>query len=190
MFDADGINSGTITEESTATVKELSTVFGVTTRRIRQLAEDDIVVRAERGKYLLSESVQRYAAFMAKPESNEEEIKMEMDRRKAELMLKQAKATSAMLLAKELEGKMHRSEDVNLWCQGLIEMIKNALLSMPGQIAVELSLQETAEDCQIILKSAVKDVLREISEFDYDPVFYERLVRERLNMQEVNEDDE
>ncbi len=190
MFDADGVNLGTITEESTVNVKELSTVFGVSTRRIRQLAEDDIVVRAERGRYLLADSVQGYNAFLKKPESSADELQMEKDRRKAELTLKEAKAKVAMLHAKELEGEMHRSEDVQLWCQGLIYMIKNSLLALPGQIAVDLSLQKTAEDCQIIVKDAVKDILHQMSEFDYDPVFYEKLVRERENMNEVNEDDE
>lgn len=190
MFDADGADSGTITEESTVSVKELSTLFGISTRRVRQLAEDDVVVRAERGRYALTDSVQGYVAFMTKPTESEDDLKLEKDRRKAELTLKEAKAKVAMLHAKELEGDMHRSEDVQLWCQGLVDMIKTSLLALPGQIAVDLSFQETAEDCQIILKAAVKDILNQLAEFEYDPVFYEKLIRERENMNEAYENEE
>lgn len=190
MFDAENNESMAITEETTVTVKELAILFGVTTRRIRQLAEDGVVVRSDRGRYLLADSVQGYTAFMAKPETDEEDLKMEKARRKAELTLKEAKAKVAALEAKELEGKMHRSEDVQLFTQGLVNMIKSSLLSMPGRMAVELSLCNSAEECQIIIKDVVKEVLKEMSEFDYDPEYYEALVRKRENMDEENYDDE
>ena len=190
MFDADGANSGTITEESTVSVKELSTLFGISTRRVRQLAEDEVVVRAERGRYALTDSVQGYVAFMTKPTESEDDLKLEKDRRKAELTLKEAKAKVAMLHAKEMEGEMHRSEDVKRYVQSLVNTIKSALLSLPGRCAVELSLQETAEECQVILKSTVKDILSELSEFKYDPAYYESMVRERENMNEAYENEE
>ena len=49
---------------------------------------------------------------------------------------------------------------------------------------------ETAEEAQILIKDAVKEILREISEFDYDPEKYEALVRERQNLDEKQDDDE
>ena len=85
---------------------------------------------------------------------------------------------------------MHRAEDVQLFTQGLIDMVKSALLQLPGQLAVEASLCETAEEAQILIKDAVKEILREISEFDYDPEKYEALVRERQNLDEKQDDDE
>lgn len=189
MYDADNNEIMEITEDTLANGKELAVIFGVTKRRIRQLAEDDIVVSADyRGRYRLADSVKGYAAFRAKPETSEDDQQMEKDRRKAELMLKEAKAKVAMLHAKELEGEMHRSEDVQVFTQDLIDCVKTSLLNLPGRCSVQLSLCTSAEECSIILKDTVKDVLREISEFDYDPVRYEARVRERLNMKEVNED--
>lgn len=190
MFDAENNESMAITEETTVTVKELSILFGVTTRRIRQLAEDEVVVRSDRGRYLLADSVKGYTAFMAKPEADEDDLKMEKSRRKAELTLKEAKAKVAALHAKELEGEMHRSEDVRGFVDSLVYTIKQALLNLPGRMAVELSLCQTAEECQIIVKDTVKDVLQELSEFEYDPAYYEAIVRERENMNEGNNDDE
>ena len=41
----------------------------------------------------------------------------------------------------------------------------------------------------MIIKDTVKDILRELSEYEYDPEKYEELVRERENMAEKAEDD-
>ena len=70
--------------------------------------------------------------------------------------------------------------------------MKNALLSLPGRLAVEVSLCDTAEECSALIKEAIRDVLGELSEYDYDPEKYEALVRERQNMEErsgTEEDD-
>lgn len=189
MYDAGNNEIAEITEDTLANGKELAVIFGVTKRRIRQLAEDDIVVSADyRGRYRLADSVKGYAAFRAKPETSEDDQKIERDRRQAELTYKESRAKIAMLNARELEGEMHRAEDVQMFTQDLIDYVKTSLLSLPGQCAVELSLCSDAEECQIILKDTVRGILREISEFDYDPARYESKVRERLNMKEVNED--
>ena len=85
---------------------------------------------------------------------------------------------------------MHRADDVQLFTQGMIDMVKTSLMQLPGQLAVDVSLCETAEEAQILIKDAVKEILREISEFDYDQEKYEALVRERQNLDERLDDDE
>ena len=118
-----------------------------------------------------------------------EEKKLDKAKQAAEVKLKVAKAAMAELQAKELSGKMHRSEDVQVFTQELIDTVKNALLSLPGRLAVEVSLCDTAEECSVLIKEAIRDVLAELSEFDYDPEKYEALVRERQNMDEKIEED-
>ncbi len=178
----------TITEETTATVKDLAVILGLSERRIRQLAEDKIFERVERGRYLLADSVQAYFTYATKNDKSEEDITTERQRRAAEAKLKEARASIESLRAAELRGKMHRSEDVQAFTQSLVDTIKNALLSLPGRMSVELSLCETAEECSLIVKDTVKDVLRELSEFEYDPDKYAAAVREREKLQEVEEE--
>ena len=119
-----------------------------------------------------------------------EEKKMDKARATAEVKLKVAKATVAELQAQELRGKMHRSEDVQVFTQELIDTVKNALLSLPGRLAVEVSLCDTAEECSALIKEAIRDVLNELSEYDYDPEKYEAMVRERQNLDEKAEEDD
>lgn len=173
---------------------DVCSMFGVSNQWVGQLTSQGTLnkMQTEHGKlYNLGDSVHAYMdSLNEKVTKTAEERKLDKAKATAEVKLKVAKAAMAELQAKELAGKSHRSEDVQLFTQGLIDMVKGALMSLPGRLAVEVSLCETAEESSLLIKEAVKDVLREISEFDYDPEKYEALVRERQNMDEKQDDDE
>jgi phage terminase Nu1 subunit (DNA packaging protein) len=173
---------------------DLCSLLGVSKQYIGQLVNQGVLIRTETetgGMFSLMDSVKAYLDNLSeKVKKTEEEKKLDKAKATAEVKLKVAKAAITELQAKELQGKMHRSEDVQMFTQGLIDMIKSALISLPGQLAVDASLCETAEEAQILIKDAVKEILREISEFDYDPDKYEALVRERQNLDEKQDDDE
>jgi len=173
---------------------DLVSFLGVSKQYIGQLVNQGTLIKTETDygpMYNIMDSVKTYMDSQSeKIKKTEEEKKIDKIRAQAEAKLKVAKAAMAELQSKELQGKMHRSEDVQLFTQGLIDMIKGSLMSLPGQLAVEASLCETAEEAQILIKDAVKEILREISEFDYDPEKYEALVRERQNLDEKQDDEE
>lgn len=175
-------------------LSDLVTLLSVSKQYIGELVAQGTIIKTETKygpMYNIMDSVKLYMDSRAeKIKKTEEEKKLDKARATAEVKLKVAKAAMAELQAKELQGKMHRAEDVQLFTQGLIDMIKSSLLQLPGQLAVELSMCETAEEAQILIKDAVKEILREISEFDYDPEKYEALVRERQNLDEKQDDDE
>ena len=175
-------------------LSDLVTLLSVSKQYIGELVAQGTIIKTETKygpMYNLMDSVKLYMDSRAeKIKKTEEEKKVDKIRAQAEAKLKVAKAAMAELQAKELQGKMHRAEDVQLFTQGLIDMIKGSLLSLPGRLAVEVSLCDTAEETSILIKDAVKDILREISEFDYDPEKYEALVRERQNMDERQDDEE
>ena len=178
-----------ITEETTVSTKEMAILLGVTMRRVQQLIQDGVFKTLTKGRLLLIDCVRGYIELITNREKSEDEKKLDKAKMAAEVKLKVAKATMAQLQADELKGKMHRSEDVQAFTQSMVDTIKQSLLSLPGRMSVELSLCETAEECSVIIKDTVKDVLRELGEFEYDPEKYEELVRERENMAEKAEDD-
>ena len=172
---------------------DICSIFGISNQWAGQLTSQGTLnkMQTDHGKlFNLGDSVHAYMdSLNDKVKKTAEERKMEKAKATAEVKLKVAKAAMAELQAKELSGKMHRSEDVQIFTQELIETVKNALLSMPGRLAVEVSLCDTAEECSALIKDAVRDVLNELSEYDYDPEKYEALVRERNSMDEKPEED-
>ena len=179
-----------VTDETTVNTTELALVLGVTARRVQQMIQDGTLQTIRRGKLLLADNVQRYISFITGNQMTDAERKVEKARRAAETKLKVAKADIAMLEADELKGKMHRAEDVEALTQDMCDTIRTVLLGLPGQLAVDVSLCDTAEECSVLIRDAVNSVLEELSNYTYDPAKYEERVRERANMDERPVDDE
>lgn len=113
----------------------------------------------------------------------------------AELTIKQSKAIVSALEAKELQGKMHRSEDVAAMTEDLIYTIRGMLLALPGRLAVDAVNAKTAAEASEVIKVEVHNIMRELSRYRYDAAKYEERVRERRNWDavkggQISDDDE
>ena len=174
---------------------DVCSMFGISNQWLGQLVSQGTLakVQTDNGKlFNVTDSVKNYMDVLSeKAKKTESEKKLERAKVAAEVKLKAAKATMAYLQAEELKGKMHRSEDVEALTQDMTDYIKTTLLSLPGRLAVEISLCETAEECSILLKEEVNSILQELSEYEYDYEKYAALVRERENMlHETRDEDE
>lgn len=172
-------NKEKITLDTEVSTSELATVLGLSVRRIQQMVQDGKLPTVRRGKLSLCQSVQKYISFQGKDDLNEEEEKLEKGRRKAEVTLKISKAQVAQLEAAELQGKMHRSEDVAAMTEDLIYTIRDALVSLPGRLAVDVVTAKTAAEASEIIKKEVYTVMQELATYRYDPRKYEERVRDR-----------
>jgi len=128
-------------------------------------------------------TMRAYTAMLEERLNSAEEKKAESaaekEKQEAEISIKKAKAIITVLEAKELQGKMHRSEDVAAMTEDLIYNIRSMLLALPGRLAVDVaSTQDPAEAAEIIRREVYK-VMEELSNYKYDPKKYEERVRER-----------
>ena len=167
-----------ITAETLVSTAELAVILGLTSRRINQFVQDGIM-QSEGGKLNLCESVQQYLKFKESLPVDDESIKVEKAKKKAEATLKASKATIAKLEAEELQGKMHRSEDVAACTEQLIYTIKSYLTAIPGRTAIEVMAAKTEAEAAAIIRKEVNAAMRDIASFEYDPDKYAELVRQR-----------
>ncbi len=163
-----------ITLDTVVNTKELAIVLTLTTRRIQQLVQDGIFEAVEKGKYGLAKSVSRYINLITKEQSENDKQRSE-----AEVNIKKAKAIVAVMEAKELQGKMHRSEDVAVMTEELIYNIRGMLLALPGRLAVDILTTSTPAEAAETIRAEVYKVMEEISQYQYDPQKYEERVRDR-----------
>ena len=159
---------------------ELAAVLGITARRVRQLVEDGILQNSSAGKFLLCDAVQLYMNYRFGSHSAED-LQIDRAKRRADSQIKTAKATIAKLEAEELEGKMHRSEDVAAMTEDLIYTIRGALIALPGRLAVDVATVTSAAEVAEIIRREVYAVMRELAGYQYDPAKYEERVRNRLS---------
>lgn len=180
-----------ITPETEVSATELACVLGITARYIRQLAEDGKLEKVSKGRFLLCESVQRYVKSQSKEDARSvEEQRLEKARQAADVTLKSSKAKIAKLEADELQGKMHRNEDVAALTEDLIYTIRSSLMALPGRLAVDVVDAQTPAEASEIIRREVYAVMNELSRYRYDPKKYEERVRTRKNWEANWADDD
>ena len=127
----------------------------------------------------ITEAVRAYCSMLearAGPAKTEEEIKQEIKQEKAKAA---ADVTIAKAEADELQGKMHRSEDVAAMTTDLIYAIRGAMMALPGRLAVNVASANSPAEAAEIIRREVNKAMRELSNYRYDPKKYEERVRER-----------
>lgn len=126
-------------------------------------------------------------------QANEEARKKKepSDKRKAEADAdyKRYHADIEELKLKELRGEVHRSEDVEEAFEDFGMAVRSTLLSFPGRLAVDCANAGSAAEVSDIIKSTVNETLNELKEYQYDPDFYAKRVRERAGWAENGEQD-
>jgi phage terminase Nu1 subunit (DNA packaging protein) len=177
--------------QSTSAIAKL---FGISSRRVQQLTQDGVIFQNDGKGYDLEVTVQKYIKHLQEKATGKEEknqiVGLEKERLDAEISLKKSKARVAELELEELEGKMHRSEDVESMTTDLVLNIRSMMLTLPGLLATEVSEINDAAETSEVIKRAVHDILEALSDYKYDPVEYKRRVRERQGWNHEHEDEE
>ncbi|MDE7243739.1 MAG: protoporphyrinogen oxidase [Oscillospiraceae bacterium] len=190
------------TEETPGYCKteDLANLFGLTGQWINQLTRDGVIKRRDTpaGKrYNVVESVRAYTQYLRDKAASRGEKGIpedkELEKFEAEVRIKRAKAQIAELEAKEVQGIMHRSEDVAAMTEDLIYTIRGSLMALPGRLAVDVVSAQTAAEAADIIRTEVFKLMQELSQYRYDPQKYEECVRDRMKWEterEAEGDDE
>lgn len=162
----------------------IAKIFGVSTRRIEQLKAEGVIVGQGRPtKYDLLPTIQKYIRYLSDRaygrEQKEGAAETEKQKQEAEAELKQYKAKITKMQLDELEGTMHRSEDVEAVMNDLVYSIRAQLLALPGRLAVDVSQVKNANEAAVLIRSECYNILEELSRYKYDPEEYKRRVRDR-----------
>lgn len=167
----------------------LAQLFNLTARRINQLAKEGIIPFVQENgvnRYDMVEATRQYIKYLTnKSDGTDESRKLE-----AEADLKRSKADIAALQLKELEGTMHRSEDVEAVMTDLVYSIRSMLIALPGRLAVDTFGAGSAAEASDIIRIEVYKVLEELAAYKYDPEAYARRVREREGWRELADGEE
>jgi len=169
-----------ISKNTEVSTTELAAIFGLTARRVQQMAQDGTLTTSRRGRFLLCEAIQQYTDFQAKgrTQSNGD---LEKEKLAAETSVKKSNAVIEELKVNELQGSMHRAEDVESITTDLIYTFRGMLLALPGRLAVDTAgMSEPAEVSELIRKE-VYTIMDDLTQYQYDSQKYKDRVRERMN---------
>lgn len=181
-----------VTDETEVKAAELAQVLGISHMRVHQLKKDGIIQNSRRGRFRLAEAVQKYIRYRLGKPASEEDLNTEKQKLEAEALLKASKARIAKMEADELEGSMHRSEDVAAMTEDLIYTIRAMLTALPGRLAADVSASASTAETSDIIRKEIYAVMNALSNYKYDPAKYEQRARQRRKWEarEREEDEE
>lgn len=174
----------------------IAKLFGLTERRVQQLAKDGVLPVAGKRPYKfdLLPTIQAYIKYLSDRLANKEKDKdysaAEFDKLRAEANIKQSKDKIAEMQLKELEGKMHRSEDVQAVMEDLVYTIRSMILALPGRLAMDVTQAASANEASAIISAECNKILNELAGYRYDPEEYQRRVKDRQGFSALSDEDE
>nr|DAG59554.1 MAG TPA: Protein of unknown function (DUF1441) [Caudoviricetes sp.] len=166
----DVVDSYKTTDISAITVNSatLEKILQVSDRRIRQLAEENIIVRVSKGRYRLMESISNYIltlkVSMEAGNSQSVDVELNLDEEKA--IHERVKRHISELKLKTMQGELHKSEDVERVMTDMLVSIKSKLLSMPSKLAPMLVARNDIDFIKRTINSEVLEVLNELKDYN------------------------
>lgn len=175
----------------------IAKLFDLDVRRVQQLAKEGILPAASQRPYKfdLLPTVKAYIRYLrdranGKEAKTADTVKAEADKLRAEADLKQSKAKIAELQLKELEGKMHRSEDVEALTNDLVYTARSMIMALPGRLAMDVMQAGSANEASALIRTECYKILDELAGYQYDPEAYRRRVRDREGWSDALADEE
>ena len=168
-----------IKENQIIKATELAKLLGITDRHLRNLANEKIIKKTEKGKYLFLESVHGYIEYIESKTDvdlnlKDENIKEESQWRKKDTELKGWKI-------KELRNQLHSANIIEKVMTISLVNLKGRLLSLSNRLAPQLIALDNLGEIQEVIQDSIIEALEELSE--YNPEMFK-------NKNFIEEDDE
>lgn len=166
--------SAKITDISKVTVSAmvLGDIFGVTDRRVRQMAEEGILERVAKGRYNLKDSLKNYilAIKVANEGSGIADLDSDINIDEEKAIHERVKRHISELKLKTMKGELHKAADVKEVMTDMLAAFRTRTLAIPSKIAPALE----DRDANYIKERLLAECTEALSELkDYDPqMFY------------------
>ena len=163
--------SAKVTDIDSLTVSAavLGNIFGVTDRRIRQMAEEGIIVRAAKGRYNLVDSLKNYilSLKLAVDSNDGDNPDGELN---FEALHERVKRHISEMKLQTMKGELHKADDVRHVMTDMLSSFKTRMMNIPAKVAPVLEDRD-AGYIKERLTSEVTEALNELK--DYNPAdFY------------------
>lgn len=166
--------SAKVTDIDSLTVSAavLGNIFGVTDRRIRQMAEEGIIVRAAKGRYNLVDSLKNYilSLKLAVDSNDSDNPDGELNFEEEKALHERVKRHISEMKLQTMKGELHKADDVRHVMTDMLSSFKTRMMNIPAKVAPVLEDRDAGYITER-LTSEVTEALNELK--DYNPAdFY------------------
>ncbi len=152
----------------TVSVGVLANIFTLSERRIRQMANEGMLVRAAKGRYKLVDSLKNYilALRLQVDGVNTDDVDGEIDIDEEKALHERVKRHISELKYKTMKGELHKSEDVEKVMMDMLMAFRTRILNIPSKAAPLLENR----DAVYIKDRLTVEVMEALNELkDYNP---------------------
>jgi hypothetical protein len=166
--------SAKVTDIDSLTVSAavLGNIFGVTDRRIRQMAEEGIIVRAAKGRYNLVDSLKNYilSLKLAVDSNDSDNPDGELNFEEEKALHERVKRHISEMKLQTMKGELHKADDVRHVMTDMLSSFKTRMMNIPAKVAPVLE----DRDAGYIKERLTSEVTKALNELkDYNPAdFY------------------
>lgn len=143
---------------------ELAGLLTISDRRVRQLAETEVLTRQPEGDFILPEAIEEYYAYKYKPDEA-------VDYMEEKALHEKTKRELAELELAKRRGEVHDAEDVQIVMTDMLTNLRSQLLGLPTKMA-QLLANRDAGYIDTALTEEIEERLAELSE--YSPTLFSR----------------
>jgi len=158
----------------------IAKIFGLTSRRVRQLVEEGIIERVGHGRFQLIETTNKYITYLRLASENEDSLEETLGYEK--FLHERAKREKAELQLAHIKNQMHRSEDIEQVMNSMLSNFRARLLALPSKVAPSLVARENINMIEHLIQDEIYEALTELSE--YSPSLF------GVDPEEVEDDEE
>ena len=155
-------------DSMTVSVGVLANMFSLSERRIRQMAEEGILVRASKGRYKLVDSLKNYllALKLAAEGANVDNPDGDINIDEEKALHERIKRHISEMKLQVMKGELHKAADVEQVMMDMLASFKTRVMNIPSKVAPVLENRDTAYIKDHLTKE-VMEVLNELK--DYNP---------------------
>lgn len=145
----------------------LADMLGIKQTTVRHLASSGVMPRVTNGRYKMRDCVHNYVMQLRiqskNPESGSTDEKPEL--RDMQAKHEAVKLQMSEMQLKLMQGKLHRSEDVERVMTNMLASMRAKLLSLPSRVAPRVAETSDPTEVMTILQADIYDALRELAEY-------------------------
>jgi phage terminase Nu1 subunit (DNA packaging protein) len=150
--------------------KTVGSAIGVSDRTVRRLVQEGIIVKVKNGQYDLVDCTNRYIKHIQEKQSlmDKDTAKLEQELLVEKVLLERAKKRKLEIVVAEMEGVMHRAEDIEKLWTGTVTNFKSRIRALPSKIAPQVQITSDLKEIISILRREIDETLLELSEYSAD----------------------
>lgn len=150
----------------TVSASVLAEMMGVGDRRIRQLADEGILVRAAKGRYNLKDSMKNYILTLKIAAENGEDPESELNLDEVKAQHEKVKMHITQLKLALMQGEVHKSSDVEHVMKDMLSSFRARILNVPAKLAPLLVMRDNPDWIREVITKEIIEVLGELKNYD------------------------